>query len=328
MTQESASPVPTSASPLRAPRPGMGLPTVLRWVALGVVALIVVSVLMSSVQVIGPGQIGLKFNKAGSARGLSNTNVVSGYVLVNPITTEIVTYPRAQQSYSWTKSATEGSPGDESFTFNTADQVTLNGDVNFGYQINADEAAKIYIRFGPDVNVITHNYIRSVVRNAITRQASNYTATQLLGKGRGIFEDASEKQVKAELSASGFEVRNFSFIGELRAPEAIVKSINAKFAAQQSAIQAENKVVQSRAEAEQEVAKANGDARSILVRAQAQAQANKILAASLTPELVLNKQIEKWNGVLPTVSGGSGSGFLINLPAKAEAPVKAALEKP
>ncbi|AWN22691.1 hypothetical protein DKM44_05125 [Deinococcus irradiatisoli] len=307
-------PTPTLSTALPA-RSALTAAPVLRWSGLLLLVVVVVSVLSTSVHVIGPGQIGLKFNKAGSSRGLSQTNVVSGYVLVNPITTEIVTYPRAQQSYSWTKNGNEGSQGDESFTFNTADQVTLNGDVNFGYQIAPASAPDIYIRFGPDVSTITHTYIRSVVRNAITRQASNYTAEQLLGKGRSTFEDAAEKEVVEELTPSGFVVRNFSFIGELRAPEAVVQSINAKFSAQQAAIQAQNKVVQSRAEAEQEVAKARGDAQAILVRAQAQAQANKVLAASLTPELVLNKQIEKWNGVLPTVSGGSGGGFLINLPA-------------
>ena len=293
--------IPTAAPVLS----GLKVAPILRWSGLLILVIVVVSILSSSIHVIGPGQIGLKFNKAGSSRGLSQTNVVSGYVLVNPITTEIVTYPRAQQSYSWTKSASEGSPGDESFTFNTADQVTLNGDVNFGYQIAPNSAPDIYIRFGPEVNTITHTYIRSVVRNAITRQASGYTAEQLLGKGRSAFEDASEKEVVAELTPSGFVVRNFSFIGELRAPEAVVQSINAKFSAQQAAIQAQNKVVQSKAEADQEVAKA-------------QAQANKVLAASLTPELVLSKQIEKWNGTLPTVSGGSSSGFLINLPAGAQ----------
>ncbi|WP_161881206.1 SPFH domain-containing protein [Deinococcus alpinitundrae] len=297
-------------------RPSSAATPYLRWGGLLLVIIVVVSVLSSSLQVIGPGQIGLKFNKAGSARGLSQTNVVSGYVLVNPLTTEIVTYPRAQQSYSWTRNASEGSQGDESFTFNTADQVTLNGDVNFGYQIDPRSAPAIYIRFGPDVNSITHTYIRSVVRNAITRQASGYTAEQLLGKGRSTFEDASQKEVVAELTPSGFLVRNFSFIGELRAPEAVVQSINAKFSAQQAAIQAQNKVVQSRAEAQQEIAKAQGDAQAILVRAEAQAKANKVLAASLTPELIQNKQVEKWNGTLPTVSGGSGSGFLINLPAQ------------
>ena len=304
--------IPASPVPPRLP---LALSGLLRWGLLLLLMVLLVSLLLTSVHVIGPGEIGLKFNKAGSARGLSQTNVVSGYVVVNPVTTEIVTYPRAQQSYSWTHSASEGSGGDESFTFNTADQVTLNGDVNFGYQISPQSAPAIYIRFGPNVSNITHTYIRSVVRNAITRQASGFTAEGLLGKQRAAFEDASQAEVVRELTPSGFIVRNFSFIGELRAPPAVVESINAKFSAQQAAIQAQNKVVQSKAEAEQEVAKAKGDAQAILVRAQSQAQANRVLAASLTPELVQNKQIERWNGVLPTVSSGSNGGFLINLPA-------------
>ena len=301
-------------------RPALPVSSILRWGLLALLLIVVASLLLTSVQVIGPGDIGLRFNKAGTGRGLSQTSVVSGYVLVNPITTEIVKYPRAQQSYSWTKNPSEGGAGDESFTFNTADQVTLNGDVNFGYQIDPQSAPAIYIRFGPDVSTITHTYIRSVVRNAITRQASKFTAEALLGKGRAAFEDASEQEVIAELTPTGFLVRNFSFIGELRAPEAVVQSINAKFSAQQAAIQAQNKVVQSRAEAQQEVARAQGDAQAILVRAQAQAQANKVLAASLTPALIQNKQLEKWDGKLPTVSSGAGGGFLINLPGTANSP--------
>jgi regulator of protease activity HflC (stomatin/prohibitin superfamily) len=296
---------------LPAPRPR----TLRLLLAAAVILIAVVALITTSVTVIGPAQIGLRFNKAGSARGLTQTSVVSGYTLANPLTTEIITYPRGQQNYSWTRASTEGSASDESFTFNTADQVTLNGDVNFGYQISPEAAPAIYIRFGPDIATITHNYVRSIVRNAITRQASSFTADQLLGKGRAIFEDASRREVEAELTPVGFLVRNFSFIGELRAPAAIVQSINAKFAAQQSAIQAQNKVVQATAEAEQAVATAKGRAQSILLEANAQAQANKILAASLTPELIQSKQIERWNGVVPQVSGGSGAGFLINLPA-------------
>ncbi len=297
------------------------------WIFLAVIIFLAV-LFLSSLHVIGPSEIGLKFNKAGSDRGLSQTNVVSGYVFANPLTTDIITYPRMQQNYSWTKSKTEGSPEDESFTFNTSDQVILNGDVNFGYQVDPALAPSIYIRFGPSLPAITHNYIRSVVRNAITRHASSFTAEQLLGKGRANFEDAAQKQVEKDLGGVGFVVRNFSFIGELRAPEAIVQSINAKFSAQQSAIQAQNKVVQATAEAEQMVATAKGKAQSILLEANAQAQANKILAASLTAELVQNKQIEKWNGVLPTVSGGSNGGFLINIPAVPTEPASKATSKP
>ena len=46
-------------------------------------------------------------------------------------------------------------------------------------------------------------------------------------------------------------------------------------------------------------------AESILVVAQEQAKANEVLAHSITHILVSYKSIERWNGVLPQVSGGA-----------------------
>ncbi len=289
-----------------------------RWVAVVLVVLALLFVIGESVTVIGPRDIGLKFSKAGSVRGISNVAVVSGYVLFNPLTTEIIRYPRGLQNYTWTRASAEGDAADESFTFNSSDQVKLNGDVNFGYELQGVQAPVIYVRYGPDIERITHGYIHSVVRDAITRTASQFTADQMLGQGRARFEDTSAAEVKRVLEPQGFLIRNFSFIGEIRPPQAIANAITAKIEAQQQAVQAQNKIVQSQAEAQQAVARARGEAQAILVRAQAQAQANKIIAASLTPELVQAKQIEKWNGALPQYAGGGGVGFLVQpSPARA-----------
>ncbi|MFI5330659.1 MAG: hypothetical protein ACHQ2F_06445 [Desulfobaccales bacterium] len=43
----------------------------------------------------------------------------------------------------------------------------------------------------------------------------------------------------------------------------------------------------------------------MLVVAQGQAKANDALAESMTPILVQYQGIEKWNGILPQVSGGA-----------------------
>jgi prohibitin 1 len=53
------------------------------------------------------------------------------------------------------------------------------------------------------------------------------------------------------------------------------------------------------------VAQANGQAQAILAVATAQAEANRKLAESLTANLVAYKQLEKWDGKLPQVSGGA-----------------------
>jgi regulator of protease activity HflC (stomatin/prohibitin superfamily) len=63
-------------------------------------------------------------------------------------------------------------------------------------------------------------------------------------------------------------------------------------------------LAQREIEAQQKVATAKGEAKSILVVAQGQAKANDALSRSISPILVQYKSIEKWNGILPQVSGG------------------------
>jgi prohibitin 2 len=46
------------------------------------------------------------------------------------------------------------------------------------------------------------------------------------------------------------------------------------------------------------------------VKAKAQAEANKLLQESLTPLLIQNKSIDKWNGTLPQFTGGGAVPFL------------------
>jgi hypothetical protein len=59
----------------------------------------------------------------------------------------------------------------------------------------------------------------------------------------------------------------------------------------------------------------------MVTRAQGEADANRIRQNSLTPQLlelrrIENSQmlIEKWNGQLPQVESGQGSGMILQLP--------------
>ena len=83
------------------------------------------------------------------------------------------------------------------------------------------------------------------------------------------------------------------------------RAIEAKQVAQQQVETQKQVLAQREIEAHQKVATAKGDAEAILVVAQEQAKANEVLAHSLTPILVSYKSIERWNGVLPQVSGGA-----------------------
>jgi len=82
-------------------------------------------------------------------------------------------------------------------------------------------------------------------------------------------------------------------------------AIEAKQVAQQQVETQKQVLAQREVEAQQKVATSKGEAEAILVVAQGQAKANDALSRSITPILVQYKGIEKWNGILPQVSGGA-----------------------
>jgi regulator of protease activity HflC (stomatin/prohibitin superfamily) len=96
------------------------------------------------------------------------------------------------------------------------------------------------------------------------------------------------------------------------------KAIEAKQVAQQQVETQRQVLAQREIEAQQKVATAKGEAESIQVVAQGQAKANDALSRSISPILVQYKSVEKWNGILPQVSGsavpfidlGKGDGAL------------------
>ena len=54
------------------------------------------------------------------------------------------------------------------------------------------------------------------------------------------------------------------------------------------------------------------NAEAKLIEAQAQADANRLISQSLTPELIQQQMYEKWNGQLPTVQAGSDAPIIVD----------------
>ena len=85
--------------------------------------------------------------------------------------------------------------------------------------------------------------------------------------------------------------------------------------------QAQQVVKKAQAQEEAAVAEANAkrtradaEAFRILTEARAEAEANELLARSLSADLLRYKQVERWNGAYPTTLMGDGQGVLIQLP--------------
>ena len=96
-------------------------------------------------------------------------------------------------------------------------------------------------------------------------------------------------------------------------PESLRQMIDEKNASIQARLKAENQAKQADAEAKVKVATATGEAQALLVRAKAESEANRLRQQSLTPLLVQQQWIQKWDGKLPTTQAGGNSSFMLPL---------------
>lgn len=93
-----------------------------------------------------------------------------------------------------------------------------------------------------------------------------------------------------------------------------VQSINfgyEKNASIQARLKAENQAKQADAEAKVKVATATGEAQALLVRAKSETEANRLRQSSLTPMLIQQEWIKKWDGKLPTRQAGGNTSFMM-----------------
>ena len=113
------------------------------------------------------------------------------------------------------------------------------------------------------------------------------------------------------LTKEGFIVAEFT--SQIIPPESLRQMIDAKNAAVQSALKAENEVKEAEANAKIAIAVAEGDARAMKIKADAEAYYNRTISASLTRHIVMEDWIEKWDGKLPNVQGGNDMMPIVNL---------------
>ena len=263
----------------------------------------------ASMQKIKPGYVGVKVYLLGGSKGVDYEELGTGrhYIGINE---ELHRFPIFTQNYVWTADKREGSEDDESITFQTIEGLSVNADVGISYHIDPKKVGLIFQKYRKGVDEITDIFLRNYVRDAFVSLASKLPVETVYGEGKADLVDAVQKSVENDVSEQGIVIEKIYLISDFRLPKEVLAALNAKIGATQKAQQRENEVREAEAEALKKVAAANGEAQSILKVAKAQAEANTILAKSLTPELVSYKSIEKWNGQLPTYSGGGAIPFI------------------
>jgi regulator of protease activity HflC (stomatin/prohibitin superfamily) len=241
--------------------------------------------------------------------------VVTGWVVYNPITEQIVIFPTSVQNVVWTSNAHEGRPVDESITFSSSEGVNVNADVGLSFHIEPTLAPRLYARFRQnDMLLLADGYVRNTVREAFNDVASKMAVQDIYGAGKSKMLGDVTAGVRDKLGKDGFVIDQLTINGALRLPQNVSDAINRAMEATQNAIQSENKVRQVKAEAEQAITqahgqaeairqKAQGEADAILIRARSEAKANEIIRLSTSPAVLQYRALEHWDGKLPTFNG-------------------------
>ena len=269
---------------------------------MALVAIVVLVGVFSSYSVISPGNTGVVFNMwSGSLR-----TTPQGIVWRIPWITQVQSYPTALRTYTMVRRAGEGSAtGDDSIDLPTREGQHIRQDISITYNTTQETAANVFKTFrGADIGDIEATFIRRTMITVAQNTAGQMSLSEVISSRRNDLQDAIQKSLNAEIEKMGFNLDKVN-LGASHLPQSLEAQMQQKMAAQQQAQQAEYELQKQQMLAKAAVAKAEGEAQAILVHAKAQSEANHLLQASLTPNLIQSKAIDKWDGVLPQVSGGS-----------------------
>jgi regulator of protease activity HflC (stomatin/prohibitin superfamily) len=285
---------------------GIGL---FRVIGITVVMIVILVVMSSACKRIDAGHVGLIVKLYGSEKGVQDVTETTGWVWYNPFTTQIYEFPTFVQNVVFTRDATEGSRANEEFRVTTKDGLVVSFDVSMNYRVAPNKAAEIFKKYRKPLEELDKTIMRNYMRDAYNKVSGKYTAEQLY-ENKVQFQTESENEIKDFLGKEGFIVEQVVLLNELRLPQGVVDNINAKINARQIALKKEQEVAQERAEAQKEIEKAKGYAEAMRIRAEAEAEYNRKLAESISPNLIEYEKIKKWNGQTPSVVG-SGGGLII-----------------
>jgi regulator of protease activity HflC (stomatin/prohibitin superfamily) len=254
--------------------------------------LLLLSLLFIGCTKVPAGFVGVKVHTMGQ-KGVDNEVVGVGYYFLPP-GIEIYTFPTFMQNYVWTSSLHEGAGHDESFTFQTKEGLSVSSDIGISYEIDPTKVSHLFQTYRQGIQEITHTFLRNAVRDALNNTSSQLSVEEIYGLKKNQFLADSQAIVAAELKDVGIKIDHLYIVGSMRLPDSVLTALNAKIAANQTAMQIQNEVAQARAQAEKMIAEARGES-----------EANRLKMQSINEQFLRYEAIKKWDGKLPTVSGNA-----------------------
>lgn len=260
----------------------------LQWNKKGILSIIPLGLLVfvQSICVIPSNTVGVKYS---ALHGTSKDTLKEGVHFVTPFVDKIYKIDTTVQERT-----------DDNVSVQTKDAQWAKMQVNVKYEVSKSNAFKVYKQY-KTMDALKDNIIGNYAQNAMNEVCSNYNIIDLLGDKRNEIINQATDILKQDLEKEGVTLKMLT-IKDLDAGKKIEKAISDEAVAKKQVETAKQKQEKARTEAETK-----------LIEAEGEANANAVKTKALTPEVLQEQWINKWDGKLPKVTDGDTMIGLDNL---------------
>jgi regulator of protease activity HflC (stomatin/prohibitin superfamily) len=218
-----------------------------------------------------------------------------------PIIQTVIVYSVRTQTIAFdNKQATGDQSEFSSLAAASKDLQETNTAVVCNFHINEQDVITIYKQFG-DSETYNTNIIEPIIRDTIKSTSALYTAEELVTKRPEVAKAAADL-LRDRLAAKNAVLDNLNIVNFEFSPE-YTKAIEAKAVQAQTLEKSRIELETIKVQANSRIAQAEGEARAIQIQVAAINQQGGANYVSL-------QAIQKWNGQLPLVNGGSSMPFI------------------
>ena len=253
---------------------------------------------------VDPGYAGVIYSMDG---GIETETLGQGFHVVAPWK-KVIEYPVSTETVYYTKNNDDGDEKkDNSINVNTKDGKQVNVSVTYAYHMDEVQLPSVFEKFrGQKSEVIEAGYMKNEMYQAINEITSQYSLMELVGDKRPQINEAILNKFRNSLEPYGIVIETFNLsdvVPDEQTKEAIQAVVNAQNALEKAKVEKE----QAEVDAEKARVAAKGKADAELIEAEGTAAANAKLQESLTPLIVEQRKLDKWDGKLPGIVAGNSN---------------------
>lgn len=235
------------------------------------------------------GYCGVQYSMNG---GVKDEVLTQGFHLVSP-TVKVKEFTVANEQLILSKDERDGSETDESFNVSTADDASISVSFQMSYKFIQEDLVDTYKKFrGMSGEDIVNNRVSTVLKSKISEVTTDYTMMDIYSGNRSEINNKITNYLNKEFRESyGIEVIDASII-DVHPDAQLQQTIDARVTALQNKQKAQAEQETAKVEAATALIKAQNEADIIMTKAKAEAEANKVIAGSVTQGLIDLKNAE------------------------------------